>query len=108
MNLFLHYHGFEFVGGLEDRGQPGRYLDRLGGAPGVAGQPGLALLDLEAPESPDLDVLPLGQRLHDGIQKRINDDLGVALGKTGFVADYLHQVGLSHGISSFWCAVWIL
>ena len=57
-DLFLRYHGLEFVRRLKDGHQPGWYLNRLLRAAGIASQTGFSLFHLKASETADLDVLP--------------------------------------------------
>jgi hypothetical protein len=65
----------------------------------IAGFPGLALLDLERPETTDFDVLLAGQGLFDRFEKAVNDDGSVLLGESGRLSDLLDEVGFGHGLS---------
>src|SRR4051812_26324075 len=56
----------------------------------VAAGPRPAAADPEAAEAPQLDLLPLLERVDDAVEDRVDDDLRVLLGELRGAGDLLH------------------
>ncbi len=67
---------------MEDRRGAGGDFDALAG-PWVAGGAGLAVPDLEGPESPDLDALSPFERVLHGIEESVHHEPAFLLGALG-------------------------
>src|SRR5262245_28968419 len=51
----------------------------------------------ETAKAAQLDLLAAMQRIDDGLEHGIDDDLGMLLGEVRYATDFLDQFGFSHG-----------
>ena len=93
-NPFLH-----LLARLERHDVLGLHGNRLSG-PRVAGQPGLALLDLEDAEVPQFDPPVANQGLDQGLECPLHEHPGAKLGKIDLFRDRPDDVFLGHGSGS--------
>src|SRR2546430_8835673 len=73
-------------------------LGRVHAAPGL-GVPSLArvsMTDPEAPETPQLDLVTLAQRVGDVVEDRVDDRLRLFLRQVRDLGDLVYQVGFGH------------
>src|SRR5207245_1240053 len=97
----LRHHRPQLLAGLEDRHRTRGDLHGISGAR-ITGHARLALPDLERAKSANLNVMLLGERRLDGVEKGVDDPSAVLLGNQGtgstcdLCGDLLDQVGLRH------------
>src|SRR5437868_2900335 len=60
-------------------------------------RPGRTAPDAEAPKSPELDLVALGERLRDPVEDGVDDGLGFLLGEARQPRQRLDQAGFRHG-----------
>src|SRR5438132_8408264 len=86
----------EFLPDPEERDYLGGDLDRRL-LLRVASDPRPPVPDAEAPESPELDLVALGERLRDPVEDGVDDGLGFLLGDARQPRQRLDQAGFRHG-----------
>jgi hypothetical protein len=86
---------FQFLAGLEVGDALRRHVHLVAGfrIPSLAG---LTAPEPEAAKPPKLDLVAAMERVHDGLEHGVDDDLGVLLRQVGDPGDFLDEFGFCH------------
>src|SRR5262245_30818194 len=90
----------EALADLEEGDALLRDIDGAAGL-GVAALAGIAMANAEAAEAPQLDLVPLGERVGDVVEDRVDDRLRLLLRQVRYLRDFVDQLGFRHRRPTF-------